>query len=31
MLDVRDNGGRLKCLPFVDDYTKESVAIVVDH
>lgn len=31
VMDALDNGRRLKCLTIVDDFTKESVDIVVDH
>ena len=31
VMDALDNGRRLKCLTIVDDFTKESIDIVVDH
>lgn len=31
VMDVLSNGRRLKCLIIVDDFTKESVDLVVDH
>ncbi|GCB05583.1 transposase [Ralstonia sp. SET104] len=31
VMDALSNGRRLKCLTIVDDFTKESVDIVVDH
>ena len=31
VMDVLANGRRLKCLTIVDDFTKESVDLVVDH
>lgn len=31
VMDVLSNGRRLKCLTIVDDFTKESVDLVVDH
>lgn len=31
VMDALSNGRRLKCLTVVDDFTKESVDIVVDH
>jgi putative transposase len=31
VMDALDNGRRLKCLTIVDDFTKESIEIVVDH
>lgn len=31
VMDALDSGRRLKCLTIVDDFTKESVDIVVDH
>jgi len=31
VMDALDSGRRLKCLTIVDDFTKESIDIVVDH
>jgi len=31
LMDVLANGRRLKCRTIVDDFTKESVDLVVDH
>jgi putative transposase len=31
VMDALSNGRRLKCLTIVDDFTKESIDIVVDH
>jgi putative transposase len=31
VMDALDSGRRLKCLTLVDDFTKESIDIVVDH
>jgi len=31
VMDILDNGRRIECLATVDDFTKESVDIVVDH
>lgn len=31
VMDALSNGRRLKCLTIVDDFTKESVDIIVDH
>jgi len=31
VMDVLSNGRRLKCLTIVDDFTKESVDLIVDH
>jgi putative transposase len=31
VMDALSTGRRLKCLTIVDDYTKESVDLVVDH
>ena len=31
VMDALSNGRRLKCLTIVDEFTKESIDIVVDH